>query len=244
LAASVPTADDVKKDLIKSIQEEEVATTAYFVRGRKAKRAGDEKTSDLYKHIRQEEEHHRDELLKRNYELRNPQYSTTVSRHEYWVKIKDPGNTSFTEGSIVPYEEFEKENKKVIERGEKPASIVIRYSYGPGNGHPLSDIDLDKLAKTEGDPLSKFCCRQCGECAPNELLEEGKFPERMAWLRNHYNERHPGMWGNVTELTPARDTEYLPDSPEYLTKTIEASGWREQLDMAFQEAMVRVGQKV
>ena len=52
----------------------------------------------------------------------------------------------------------------------------------------LPQIEL--LASTEGDPIRKFCCRQCGECAPAELLEEGKFPDRMEWLRKHYSQFH------------------------------------------------------
>ncbi len=58
------------------------------------------------------------------------------------------------------------------------------------------------LAKTEGDPLRKFCCRQCGECAPPELLEEGRFPDRIAWLRSHYKAKHPGIWGKGIERLP------------------------------------------
>ncbi len=54
----------------------------------------------------------------------------------------------------------------------------------------------------EVDPR-KFCCRLCGECAPPELLAEGKFPERIAWLRHHYKEKHPGMWGHVPSTTSA-----------------------------------------
>jgi hypothetical protein len=45
-----------------------------------------------------------------------------------------------------------------------------------------------------GDP-KKFCCRRCGACAPEELLKEGRFFDRMAWLRRHYQEKHPGVWG-------------------------------------------------
>lgn len=56
-------------------------------------------------------------------------------------------------------------------------------------------IDLNSLAQTDGNPVSKYCCRKCGDCAPEELLEEGKFLERISWLRRHYNEKHPGIWG-------------------------------------------------
>jgi len=59
----------------------------------------------------------------------------------------------------------------------------------------------DFLAKTEGDPITKYCCRQCGECAPADLLEEGRFFDRITWLREHYEEKHPGMWGEMSPMT-------------------------------------------
>ena len=71
---------------------------------------------------------------------------------------------------------------------------------------------IELLASTEGDPLRKFCCRICGECTPKELLEEGRFPDRIAWLRHHYKEKHPGMWGKMSPMT-VEDGE--PVSPEY-----------------------------
>ena len=61
----------------------------------------------------------------------------------------------------------------------------------------LNASTIDLLATTEGDPIRKFCCRQCGECAPPELLEEGRFPDRITWLRHHYKEKHPGIWGKM-----------------------------------------------
>lgn len=74
---------------------------------------------------------------------------------------------------------------------------MLREGLAPGSYLPET-----LLAETEGDPISKFCCRIDGECAPAELLQEGKFPERMAWLRHHYQEKHPGLWGKGTELQP------------------------------------------
>ena len=71
---------------------------------------------------------------------------------------------------------------------------------------------LELLASTEGDPIRKFCCRQCGECAPKELLEEGRFLDRISWLRSHYQAKHPGMWGKMSPMT-IEDGE--PISPKY-----------------------------
>lgn len=201
--------------------------------------------------------------------------------------------------------------------GEKPSSELEEYSAAtfvacPICGKIIEVPEYDKisrsdalrkhiekehpikmLAKTEGNPLSKFCCSQCGTCAPEELLEEGRFPERIAWLRSHYKEEHPGMWGKVG-LTPQTEdifksgevaiykgervrvseqigdhveifipsrqesvwvkpdklervqgekqpaVDYLADSAEFLTYTIDSSGHRQALDEAFTEALARV----
>lgn len=44
----------------------------------------------------------------------------------------------------------------------------------------------------------KFCCRLCDVCAPEHLLEKGRFLERITWLREHYKVAHPGKWGKRT----------------------------------------------
>jgi len=77
------------------------------------------------------------------------------------------------------------------------------------DGEVLEETQLAvmTLPKTEGDPVRKFCCRICGECAPPDLLEEGKFLERISWLRHHYKEKHPGMWG---KMSPGTTTNILP----------------------------------
>jgi hypothetical protein len=84
-------------------------------------------------------------------------------------------------------------------------------------GDPMTQDTIDYLAKTEGDPLRKFCCRQCGECAPVALLEEGKFPERIAWLRSHYKEKHPGIWGKQqpSQVLPQTIEGGEPVPPQY-----------------------------
>jgi len=40
-------------------------------------------------------------------------------------------------------------------------------------------------------PLQSFGCSICGEQAPIELRQHGKFKERMKWLREHYKKHHP-----------------------------------------------------
>jgi hypothetical protein len=76
-----------------------------------------------------------------------------------------------------------------------------------------SSANIELLASAEGGPIKKFCCRQCGECAPKELLEEGRFLDRISWLRSHYKEKHPGMWGKRLPLTMVEGGE--PVLPQY-----------------------------
>lgn len=40
-------------------------------------------------------------------------------------------------------------------------------------------------------PLKSFRCSICGASAPRKYLADGKFAERMAWLRRHRKRRHP-----------------------------------------------------
>lgn len=41
----------------------------------------------------------------------------------------------------------------------------------------------------------RFCCRLCGACVPENLLERGRGLDRISWLREHYKVEHPGKWG-------------------------------------------------
>ena len=98
--------------------------------------------------------------------------------------------------------------------GKQLEESVLDYAESVGliaGGKYLAQT-IELLASTEGDPIRKFCCRQCGECAPKELLEEGRFLDRISWLRSHYKEKHPGMWGKMSPMT-VEDGE--PVSPEY-----------------------------
>ena len=118
---------------------------------------------------------------------------------------------------------FESSFAPVIESRYTPEEAAIMVartnSLGPwseqerlqylGGSRPQT---LELLSSTEGDPIKKFCCRLCGECAPKELLEEGKFLDRISWLRSHYQAKHPGMWGKMSPMT-VEDGESV--SPEY-----------------------------
>ncbi len=56
----------------------------------------------------------------------------------------------------------------------------------------------------------KFCCRLCGACAPENLLERGRGLDRIAWLREHYKVAHPGKWGKG-EARTSHTEKSLPD---------------------------------
>ena len=134
---------------------------------------------------------------------------------------------------------------------ERPPTMRAAPTWREPSGE-LSLETIELLAETEGDPLRKFCCRICGECASKELLEEGKFPERIVWLRKHYAEKHPGIWGKMQTAiisneptkpsppNPEDEMEFVSDSPEFLAHTIDDIGYREKLDNAFKTAIARV----
>jgi len=83
----------------------------------------------------------------------------------------------------------------------QPLYPHVPKSQQPQFPHVPQSGSLELLASTEGDPIRKFCCRICGECAPKELLEEGRFLDRISWLRSHYKEKHPGKWGKMSPMT-------------------------------------------
>ena len=60
------------------------------------------------------------------------------TKKEYWVKITKRGASSFSEGSLISWEEFKEEDRRVRERGEEPPSVEIVRETAPGNGkkHP------------------------------------------------------------------------------------------------------------
>jgi len=128
--------------------------------------------------------------------------------------------------SLPPYKASiwveNKETEKTIWELEG-AENIDRFGWKDQNRDQLEEsvlkhledigvLSLDLMASTEGDPIRKFCCRICGECAPKELLEEGKFLDRITWLRSHYQAKHPGMWGKMSPMTIV-DGE--PVSPQY-----------------------------
>jgi len=109
---------------------------------------------------------------------------------------------------IVKGERFEAIEPWAVVTLDNGGSTVIDPDEEGTHWERIGSIDL--LARTEGDPISKYCCSICGYCAPEELLEEGRFLDRITWLRLHYNQKHPGKWG-TSGLQPAT----IPVSSEY-----------------------------
>jgi len=47
-------------------------------------------------------------------------------------------------------------------------------------------------------PLKQFCCKLCGACCPEQYLTHGQFANRMKWLREHRQEKHPTTFKRST----------------------------------------------
>jgi hypothetical protein len=125
-------------------------------------------------------------------------------------------------------------------RGDKE-SLVYKLLYigaldeeGERTGLEIQPTQVPYLI----GPPKKFCCRICGECAPANLLEEGKFLDRMQWLRDHYKKVHPGLWGkhvatpSVVPMTYLFSKSYLVQKrlvfPVAFTSAFEASRYGKQ----------------
>ena len=95
----------------------------------------------------------------------------------------------------------------------KLKDVIEKAKVAKSKGYYLAatiflPCNIELLADTEGDPLRKLCCKFGDAFAPADLLQEGKFPERIAWLREHYENKHPGMWGKMQAQT-------MPGQPGY-----------------------------
>jgi len=153
LAANDIQESRIKHDLAKSIREEGEAALNYRERGKYAAGAGDKGTSQLYEQIAGEEDVHKQEFQERGQKL-GKQYSTTgentpQTKEEYWVKITKRGASSFSEGSLIRWEEFKEDDRRVRERGEEPASVEIVKEPHPGNGDGSKEVP----ATIQGEPI-------------------------------------------------------------------------------------------
>ncbi len=195
----------ISHGLAESMGEESAASGVYRKRSTNAFNQHDYQTATLYDHVAREEETHYHEFEHR---------LAQIISSECTLKMDRMGNitinhTAYTEDVFLQFESDKElvydvvkpDEKEELDKGypvtipdfEARASILWDIWY---TQHPAVAL----LATSEGDPLRKFCCRFGDACAPGELLQEGKFPERIAWLRKHYEEKHPGMWGKMIAM--------------------------------------------
>jgi len=71
------------------------------------------------------------------------------TKKEYWVKIIKRGASSYSEGSLIRWEEFKEDDRRVRERGEEPASVEIVKEPHPGNGNGGKEVP----ATVQGEPI-------------------------------------------------------------------------------------------
>ncbi len=135
-----------------------------------------------------------------------------------------------------------------VPKKKEPLFPHVTANQKPG------EFDINLLAKTEGDPISKYCCSICGDCAPEEFLEEGRFLDRITWLREHYQEKHPGKWGEMAPMTIAGgeikghpsgefalwNTNLSADLLTDLIKGRNSNGRLADIDLTFNEAMASI----
>lgn len=146
---------------------------------------------------------HADIILAKTEEL-IPQDPSNLVYQEIvqWVKDNEHKGTieaiqSGRYAADYPYMANEIKNfrKRVMGTVASTESITGTIGLNQAKKMAADDAAIASYAIIEDNPIKKFCCKFGDACAPPELLEEGKFSERIAWLRAHYAEAHPNVWG-------------------------------------------------
>ena len=139
--------------------------------------------------------------LKENVWLVNGQYIRDKLDVDFVLGGHDLRYPFIPTGEIWIDEAAKPEERECLVAHEVEERRLMAEGIEYGKAHEAANVieaecrNIELLASTEGNPIRKFCCRQCSECAPKKLLEEGRFAERIAWLKHHYKEKHPSMWG-------------------------------------------------
>ena len=213
-----------------------------------------------------------------------------------YVRVLSPGQTVFSFDDLVLEESFNKENERVRNRGDNPATGELweggkprRLAQTNYEGKEKPQKLLPALKPFEPHKFAEYVLR-------SNVFDEYEIPiysgitgtnphkvpdliwaETLAGIEGEFVkmgdlyvvktpgvERPPDMraaptWREITPLMSTKDKspaviptepspspkrqdalEYLADSPEFLTQTIDESGWRETLDKTFLEAIQRV----
>jgi len=114
----------------------------------------------------------------------------------------------------------------------------------PGQSTFVKDSTVSEEAfDRENSRLAKAGLRQAkGIFLEGAQRDEGGNGKKHPKAVEETEEQYPAVVPVEPGRRPRReeDLEFIADSPEYLTQTIDATGWREKLEQTFQEAMARV----
>lgn len=141
---------------------------------------------------------------------------------KYWVRINDPGATSFTKGSIIRWEKFKEEDRRVRERGEKPASVEIIKEPPPGNGNGGNGHG-DKGAKLPDTIMEEEGVYRAGDIFKTKKgivrLTRYGWPERMWLVINEGGKEEKLSVPAMNEKVDSGEWEYQPkETPLPATK--------------------------
>jgi hypothetical protein len=116
---------------------------------------------------------------------------------------------------------------------------ILRGADNPFEEEPgiIEHPTIANIRESQGKIIKKALAE--GKPVPSEVLEE--YPDKElanfeATVKSRFTEPIEKYAGKIKE----GDLEFIPDSPEYLTQTIDASGWRQQLEQTFQERILKV----
>jgi hypothetical protein len=161
-------------------------------------------------------------------------------------------------GSTVEVGAWEKEKQGYIQRQEEVPSVL----YLPATEE--HDFDIDFAQRLQGELQKEFAnpaqtpknfriIRDLDESVREEKFAQKVYGERggMAHVAGDHkteelykeiavdeHQHETELTRRLNEVAPGK-MNFVPDSAEYMSQTIQDSGWREKLDRAFQEAVER-----
>ena len=153
-----------------------------------------------------------------------------------YVKVVTGGQTSMTIGSVVSIEEFQRENKKVRERGEQPATAQI---WERGKTRLLTHTVRG------GDDEQRVISEDLKKSVGEERLADSAYKERGGKAGSLGDRETHKLYEHIASEEHQHGQEFtqrlklLADSPEFLIQTIEDIGYRDKIDNTFKAAIAR-----
>ncbi len=160
---------------------------------------------------------------------------------ETFVLITDPRDSRFHKGDLVNWDIVDEENERLIATGKRPANGDLwnpewQEYLTHAKGNYVKVITPGQTSLTIGSVVTEDEAKRENKRA----RERDEQPATVqVWEEGKLRLLRPKLIPIGKAKQTTSDLEYLADSPEFLTQTIEDIGYRDKLDNAFKAAIAR-----